>query len=396
MAALDWVDANKDWLFPGGGVAITAAALRLLSRLRSRPEPATEELSCNFCYKSQAEVKRLIAGPGVYVCDECIDLCDEIIDEEGADTRARAVLAVCELTVQLHQASLESDAREDLLDELDKQATTARPGRRPRTGDRVCGAQLQRIVGAGTFGTVWAATTGSETVAVKVFDPDKISIGIMLWRFQRGIRAMHHLAEMGRLTPDSICRIREISPDRLMFSMDYMPLGDLTKLPNLGWSPKKKQEAFLAVCEALRFSHHHGIVHRDVKPANVVLSRSGNAVLTDFDIADLTFASTLSVASASLGSPHFAAPEQLVDSRVASDPTADIFSLGKLLYFLISENSPPLGSRNPADISANAIADADVRRVIATCTRHDAKRRYQSIAELLAELPPAEAWRSGR
>src|ERR1044071_2667535 len=50
----------------------------------ARATDSNEQLLCSFCGKSQRQVKKLIAGPGVYICDECIDLCNEIIDEELA------------------------------------------------------------------------------------------------------------------------------------------------------------------------------------------------------------------------------------------------------------------------------------------------------------------------
>ncbi len=56
----------------------------------ARPTDSSEQLLCSFCGKSQRQVKKLIAGPGVYICDECIDLCNEIIEEELADAAAHA------------------------------------------------------------------------------------------------------------------------------------------------------------------------------------------------------------------------------------------------------------------------------------------------------------------
>ncbi|MDQ2701167.1 MAG: ATP-dependent Clp protease ATP-binding subunit ClpX [Actinomycetota bacterium] len=56
----------------------------------ARPTDSNEQLLCSFCGKSQRQVKKLIAGPGVYICDECIDLCNEIIDEEMVSTTSKA------------------------------------------------------------------------------------------------------------------------------------------------------------------------------------------------------------------------------------------------------------------------------------------------------------------
>ena len=61
----------------------------------ARASEGNEQLLCSFCGKSQRQVKKLIAGPGVYICDECIDLCNEIIDEELDDSDARSTSTTC-------------------------------------------------------------------------------------------------------------------------------------------------------------------------------------------------------------------------------------------------------------------------------------------------------------
>lgn len=212
----------------------------------------------------------------------------------------------------------------------------------------------------------------------------------MLWRFQRGIRAMRHLTNLGSLMPKHICKILNVSTDLLAFSMTYLPGGDISRLQALGWNDQKKQSIFMQIVNAVSFAHIHGIVHRDVKPANIVLDDSGNAVLTDFDIADLTFAATQSVYGASLGTPHFAAPEQLTGESIIAHPTADIFSLGKFLYFLFTERPPPFGGievgEEPIFLSRD-LPDADLRRVVATSIMRNPNNRYQSVQELLDAFP---------
>ncbi len=204
---------------------------------------------------------------------------------------------------------------------------------------------------------------------------------------------MQHLTNLDRIAPASICRIGTVGDDLLSFAMDYLPGGDLTELQRFGWKTTKKRAVFTAVAQALAFAHDQSIVHRDVKPANIVLDAHGDAVLTDFDIADLRFAATLSVSSAALGTPHFAAPEQLLEDRDRGHPTADIFSLGKLLYFLISECAPPLGTVTwSRGDERNAVVNPEMREVITTCTQEDPEDRFQSVPELLRSLPSSEGW----
>ncbi len=396
MSLLAWLDENKGWLAPGGGIAVIGASLRWLglgSPTDEPPSPASP-VHCDFCGRSQQQVRKIIRGPNhTHICDECIDLSTEIIDFESADDRASSVAAVCNLTVRLVDEDISPEDRHALQQRLDHHARIARPNRRPRSGDTLCGARLDRVAGAGTFGTVWEAHGESgESIAVKIFDPDKIALGVMLWRFQRGIRAMQHLTNLDRVAPRSICRIGEVAPDRLAFAMEFLPGGDLTKLRRWAWSPEKKGRVFLSVAKALSFSHNDGIVHRDVKPANIVLDSEGNAVLTDFDIADLTFAATMSVSSAALGTPHFAAPEQLLEVRAPAHPTADIFSLGKLLYYLIAEASPPLGAMWASELSSQLVPDRRMREIIERCTHTRASQRFQNVNDLVAELPTPLEW----
>jgi hypothetical protein len=360
---------------------------------KSVGDQATPNLpSCTFCSKGQSEVK-LITNKTDFLCNECNDLGSEIFEEQRIPARALATGRICALTLLLADPDLSMPRRQQLLLDLDYEAANVRPSRRPTVGDKVANARLVRIIGTGNFGTVWQAVGPEMTdLAVKVFDPDKISIGLMLWRFQRGIRAMQYLTGFKRQLPHSICPINEISPDQLSFSMPYLKGGDLTQLRALGWSDAKKMSIFLQVAQATGFAHSRHVVHRDIKPANIVIDAKGDAVLTDFDIADLAFAATQSMFAASLGSPHFAAPEQLSGETLEAEPSADIFSLGKLLYFLTTEKSPPFGT---SDIQAahwlDDIKNERVRHVISTCLRHDPKDRYQTVYGLLQELSPKTA-----
>jgi serine/threonine-protein kinase PpkA len=267
------------------------------------------------------------------------------------------------------------------------------------------------VVGNGNFSTVWEAEevqqiggghpldsnteqkpTGRK-VAVKIFDQNKLAQGLMLWRFLRGIRAMQHLSAQGELVPKSIIRILSTAEYSLAFAMEYLPGGDLERIRQHGWSMAKKLAIFRQVTDAVQFAHHNGIVHRDIKPANVVLDADSNAVLTDFDIADLHFARTQSVMAGSLGTPQFAAPEQLIGETLIALPTADIYSLGKLLYFLVMEAAPPLGSSEPDRTPPylEAVGDESLRSAIHRAIRYRPDERFQTVSEMVKTIGLATA-----
>lgn len=370
--------------------APTTPNVPLPRRKQSATTDGGDLLKCDFCGRTQRQVQKLIAGPGVYICSDCTDLSSQILDEEGGPNHREALEEICRITFVMADPLLDSEQRARELDRLDLLADQIRPRRRPRSGDLVAGAELVRVVGAGSFATVWQAKSDDgRPSAVKIFDFDKITLGLMFWRFQRGIRAMQHLATDSGDPPKSMCMIRGVAGDGLAFRMDYLPGGDLSRLPKLGFSDSKKRAIFHQVCSAVSFAHASQVVHRDIKPANIVLDNEHNAVLTDFDIADLTFAVTQSVA-ASLGSPHFASPEQLTGDHLVADVTADVFSLGKLLLYLHSESPPPLGwLTGAARLSEPLLADIHdlrLRQVIGRCIQRDPAARFQSVTDLMDAL----------
>jgi serine/threonine protein kinase len=122
--------------------------------------------------------------------------------------------------------------------------------------------------------------------------------------------------------------------------MELLHGGNLDEVDKLGWALARKLEVMSRVCMAVAYSHANGVIHRDVKPANIVLNYQGQPVLTDFDIADVKFATSMSTTvEGGLGTPVFAAPEQLEDADLANE-RSDVYSLGRLLLYLLIERSP--------------------------------------------------------
>ena len=206
----------------------------------------------------------------------------------------------------------------------------------------------------------------------------------MLWRFNRGIRAMQKFSEMGLSAPKSIARLYEVGPDKLSFSMEYFPEGDLQKLARLRLSLKARLEIFREVLEAVSFAHKNGVIHRDIKPANILVRRDRSIALTDFDISDLVYAQTNSYSGAGMGSPQFAAPEQLIGDALSAHPSADVFSLGKLLYFLMTESVPPIGGIEPNAMPAylNKVELPRARQAIALALQNEPENRPQTVDAL--------------
>jgi hypothetical protein len=349
---------------------------------------------CSFCKQSESKSRKFVAGPAANICEECIEKSLNRLDTP-AHNRREMVLQLKELTFKRENPQNDHFKRESYRPEIDRLALALRRRRRENPGDIVANARLIRTVGAGNFSTVWEARrvtkNSSDTgrVAVKIFEQDKLPLGLMLWRFQRGLMAMEHFRMLGTKVPKFIVPLIDIDDDLLSFSMPFLSGGDLQTLRSRHLSLDRRLELFSQVCVAVRFAHEQGIIHRDIKPANVVLDADGDAVLTDFDIADITFARTQSVLSGGLGTPQFAAPEQLLAASLDAHPTGDIYSLGKLLVFLLTQSAPPHGSARGRRVP-EYIADlepARFRRPVAAALQQDPSARPQSVAEFLSLFP---------
>jgi starch phosphorylase len=279
------------------------------------------------------------------------------------------------------ETPLEAQDRQDRIDRL---SAELRKVPSPREGDVVVGAKLVRMIGKGSFGSVWQAQCcrTSEPRAIKIFDPDRLSLELALNHFRRGVRAMVHLNSVPK-RPTTICRLFEVDAPALAFSMAYSEGGDLENVARWGFSLERKRAMFREVALAVQFAHENGVLHRDIKPANIVLSRDGVPVLTDFDIADLLFATRQSAQAP--GSMLYTAPEQLTGAR-RHDASGDVYSLGRLLQYLLSEQNPPLlfeGEPKLADLEGQPEA---LVQLVRKATMLDPRARFASVSDMISAL----------
>jgi eukaryotic-like serine/threonine-protein kinase len=180
-------------------------------------------------------------------------------------------------------------------------------------------------------------------------------------------------------------------------AMEYVPGGDLEDLIKSEGrlSPRRSTEIALQVAEALRAAHERGVVHRDIKPRNILITRSGDVKVADFGIARAAESTTISRPGDILGSAKYMSPEQASGEPVGSG--SDLYSLGVVLYETLT-GTVPFDVASPADVpvehakgqprlsEANPevpeALDAVVTRLLAT----DPAARYGSAAELIEEL----------
>ncbi|MEM7205759.1 MAG: serine/threonine-protein kinase [Planctomycetota bacterium] len=159
----------------------------------------------------------------------------------------------------------------------------------------------------------------------------------------------------------------------------------------------------IQIADALHYAHERGVVHRDVKPANVLLRRDGTTALTDFGLARQCAQSALTATGDCLGTPYYSAPEQMDGRHRAVDHRADVFSLGVLLFELLTWRRP-FEAQTPFDVRhavmteeppqphrINRAIPRDVTAIVLRALEKNPDARYASAAAMRTDLRAALA-----
>src|SRR5213078_862578 len=187
------------------------------------------------------------------------------------------------------------------------------------------------------------------------------------------------------------------------FSMKFVEGGQLDEVVRRETMPIWRAVEFIAkVARIVHYAHEHGILHRDIKPGNILLDSKGEPHLTDFGLARLvetesTVTRTLEV----LGTPSYMAPEQAVGNDAAIGSVTDVYGLGAVLYQLLTGQPPFAGGTTYETIRLllnteprpprllNPKIDRDLSTICLKCLEKDPKRRYASAVALAEDL---ERW----
>src|SRR5919199_1837710 len=181
-------------------------------------------------------------------------------------------------------------------------------------------------------------------------------------------------------------------------AMEYLPGGTLKdRILRAGALPARTAAAVaLQIAEALRCAHERGVIHRDIKPHNILITESGDVKVTDFGIARAASSSTMTRTGSILGTAHYISPEQAMGEPVG--PASDLYSLGVVLYEMLTGELPydadtPLGIamkhvngrlRPPREIDPSIPAGIDA--ITCRLLAKDPEDRYPSDAELIEDL----------
>ena len=231
--------------------------------------------------------------------------------------------------------------------------------------------QLGELIATGGMGSVYRAidTHLGRPVAVKVLKRVLADDPTFLERFRREARAAAGISHPG------VARVYDYGelssePFMVMELVDGDTLAQ--RIANQGRLPWEQAFAIAGqVASALSAAHAHGVIHRDVKPANILIDRSDRVKVTDFGIARAVRATTLTRPGMVLGSANYVAPEQAQGSSVG--PAADLYSLGCVLFESVTGNTPYQG-----------------RSAVAIATQH-VSSPVPDPRDQVPELPPAAA-----
>src|SRR5438094_1285232 len=273
--------------------------------------------------------------------------------------------------------------------------------------------ELLEEIGHGGQGIVYRARQKSlnRTVALKV-------IGLGQWATEAHVKRFRLEAEAAAsLNHRCIVPIHEVGERDgcCYFSMNFVEGGQLDQVVrDTPMSTRQAAELIAKVARTVQHAHEHGILHRDIKPGNILLDQKGEPHLTDFGLARLVETeSTVTRTKEVLGTPSYMAPEQAVGETTKLTSATDVYGLGAVLYQLLTGQPPFAGGTTYETIrlllereprpprSLNPKIDRDLSAICLKCLEKDPKRRYSSALALAEDLEhwlthePIEAKRSG-
>jgi serine/threonine protein kinase/tetratricopeptide (TPR) repeat protein len=260
--------------------------------------------------------------------------------------------------------------------------------------------QVIEELGSGGMGRVYKVfdTEVREKLALKVLNPEIALEVQMIERFRNELKLARTISHR------NICRMYDLGRegDTYYIIMEYVSGEDLKSfIRRVGALPVGKAVSVARqICDGLAEAHRVGVVHRDLKPQNIMIDRDGNARIMDFGIARSVKGKGITGAQAIVGTPEYMSPEQ-VEGKEA-DRRSDIYALGVVLFEMVTgrlpfEGETPLAvavqhktEPAPDPAAINPQVPEDLKRVVLTCLEKSRDARFQSVGDLAAELAEVE------
>jgi serine/threonine protein kinase len=256
--------------------------------------------------------------------------------------------------------------------------------------------EIQAKLGDGGMAAVYKALDLklNRIVAVKILRDSYASDPQFLVRFEREAK------QAANLNHPNIVRVYDVGEDGDLhyIVMEYIEGSNLKEaiVRDAPFPTQQALEIGAQICDAIAYSHTMGLIHRDIKPQNILLDKAGRAKVTDFGIAKSGTAATLTEAGITLGTVHYFSPEQAKGQRVL--PQSDIYSIGIVLYEMLT-GQIPFDSDNPVALALKHIEEAPtpprrinpnippvVERIVLRAIAKDPAQRFASADELSKAL----------
>ena len=262
----------------------------------------------------------------------------------------------------------------------------------PKAGEAFAHYELVRQLGIGAFGVVWYAndTRDGKAVALKVLA--NVTTG-SLERFKLEIKATARLAHPNIVPLHDYGEAR----DHPYLAMGYVDGASLKEIDDL--SPEVVVEAIKDVALAVHYAHNNDVLHRDIKPDNIMLDQDGKAWILDFGLARLGESDGLTKTGDMVGTPAYMAPEQAKGDAKRVDGRCDVYSLGATLFYSLTGLAPFHKSQTihaqlaavlfedpPVPSSLNEEIPKALDWIVLKCLEKKPEDRYASAAALAADL----------
>jgi serine/threonine protein kinase len=269
--------------------------------------------------------------------------------------------------------------------------------------------KLIRLLGEGGMGEVWQALDmpADRLVALKFIRPELLNNRQVRTRFANEAKTL------GKLEQDRIVPLYAVveEGDMLAFALRYIDGQSLADRID-AQGPQSEKFALIFsrdILGALGYAHEHDVIHRDIKPQNILVTKQDQCFLTDFGIAVAAFLERATLGPIAIGTPHYMSPEQILRPSEVTIPNrgqrSDIYSFGVVLFELLTGQVPFGQDTNPDEIyvvqqahcqqqppAPRTVHDAvspAMEDIVLWCLEKDPDRRPQTCAELLTEIERA-------
>jgi len=320
-------------------------------------------------------------------------------NDEVAAALERQKVGAAEAAVEANQLSLaqvlvdEGSITQKQLERLRKQVEAE------RSGQQIPGFKIQAKVGAGAMAAVFKAKQISldRLVAIKVLPRKFNNNRQFIERFYAEGRAAAQLNHPNIVQAYDVGRAGEFH----YFVMEYVEGGTVHDqiIASKRFDEHEALDIVINIADALQHAHEKGLIHRDVKPKNIMKTKAGVAKLADLGLARAIDDKDAALAERgkAYGTPYYISPEQ-IRGEVNVGPQADIYSLGATLYHMVTGNVP-FDGKNPKEVMEKHLKDhlvppdhvnprlsAGISEVVETMMAKSRRDRYKTVADLLVDL----------